>query len=129
MYHLKLIKGKSYWGIVKATEEKPDVYVREKEQADRLVASGHFILVNQEEAEAEGKAAEPDMVMEEYAEAEEAESTSEIVSLQKKTKDELIAYAGLKGIDITGCTKKDEILQKILQEIAKASAARDALRN
>lgn len=127
MYHLKLIKGKSYWGIVKATEEKPDVYVREKEQADRLVASGHFILVNQEEAEAE--AAEPDMAMEEYAETEEAESTSEIVSLQKKTKDALIAYAGLKGIDITGCTKKDEILQKILQEIARASAARDALRN
>ena len=33
MYHLRLVKGKTYWGIVKASEEKPDVFVQEKEKA------------------------------------------------------------------------------------------------
>lgn len=46
MYHLRLTKGKSYWGIVRATEKQPDVYVSEKEKADRLIATGHFTLID-----------------------------------------------------------------------------------
>ena len=39
MYHLRLCKALSYMGIVRATRDKPDVYVQEKEQADSLVKS------------------------------------------------------------------------------------------
>ena len=52
-----------------------------------------------------------------------------MVELQKKTKDELVAYAGMKGIDLTGCSKKDEIFQRIVQELARADEARNFLRN
>lgn len=59
----------------------------------------------------------------------EKESPSVMVELQKKTKDELVAYAGMKGIDLTGCNKKDEIFQRIVQELARADEARNFLRN
>ena len=42
MYRLRLIKGRTYWGIVKVSAEQPIVEVKEKEAADRLVESGYF---------------------------------------------------------------------------------------
>ena len=50
------------------------------------------------------------------------------MELQKKNKSELIEYADKKGIDITGCKTKDDIYQKIVEAIARAEAARAALR-
>lgn len=130
MYHLKLVKGRTYWGIVKASAKEPDVYVEEKEKADSLVASGFFVLAGQEEA---GSGKKDVQISEEgtpddyFAEPEE-EEPSLLVELQGKTKDELVTYAKSKGIDLTGCGKKDEILQRILQELARADQVRESLR-
>lgn len=45
MYHLKLIKGLSYCGLVEATQKKPDVIIEDKATADAAVATGYFELV------------------------------------------------------------------------------------
>lgn len=72
MYHLKLVKGASYTGIVSATAKKPDVFVDSKAKADAAIASGFFELVEDEkpakkvespeEAPAESAAAAPKVV-------------------------------------------------------------------
>lgn len=46
MYHVKLIKGASYTGIVSATKANPDVFIEDKETADKALATGYFELVN-----------------------------------------------------------------------------------
>lgn len=48
MFHLRLCKGLSYMGIVRATKAEPDVYVPEEEKAKALVASGYFEMVTSE---------------------------------------------------------------------------------
>lgn len=53
MYRLKLIKALSYSGIVTATKTKPFVIVPEKEQAEYLVSTGYFELVEGEGATTE----------------------------------------------------------------------------
>lgn len=45
-YHLKLIRGLSYSGIVSATRQKPDVYVEDEAIAKAAVASGYFRIVS-----------------------------------------------------------------------------------
>lgn len=135
MFHLRLRKGLSYFGIVRATRDKPDVYVQEKEQADSLVKSGYFELVGNTEAEVKRTLAVKEEKPEEDgadlfgddAEEDEPQERPELIELQGKTKAELTEYANNKGIDITGCKTKDEILQKITEAIARAVAAREAL--
>ena len=45
MYHIRLCKGLSYIGVVKATRKEPDVFVQDKATADAAVASGYFELL------------------------------------------------------------------------------------
>lgn len=134
MYHLRLSKGKSYWGVVRATEKEPDVYIEEKDRADYLVRSGYFVLVDESE-KGETKRKEPggeagpeenDFFSDEPL--EEAQEKPIIVELQAMTKAELSEYAEKNGIEITGCKTKDDIFQKIIDAIARAEDARAALR-
>lgn len=41
-YHLRLIKAKSYTGIVTATAKKPDVYVTDVDTYTAALATGYF---------------------------------------------------------------------------------------
>ena len=41
-YHLKLVKALSYYGLVEATREHPDVYVEDEATAKAALASGYF---------------------------------------------------------------------------------------
>ncbi len=52
-YHLKLTKALSYCGVVTATKEKPDVYIDDRDVADKAVATGYFELVESEESKLE----------------------------------------------------------------------------
>lgn len=136
MYHLRLCKAKSYMGIVCATQAKPDVYVSEKQQADALVESGYFVLegesendnpeLKKETGNEEGKKDAENVDL--FDEANEVEEDSLLIELQTMSKAELVNYADKNGIDLTGCNKKDEIYAKIVEFIAKADAARAALR-
>lgn len=134
MYHLKLCKAKSYMGIVCATESKPDVYVPEKQQADKLVASGYFVLVSEEENTTNEIVREEVSKVEDtepeslFEEPDEGGEDSPLVELQTKSKAELVEYANKNGIDLTGCNKKDEIYSQIIESIARADSVRDMLR-
>lgn len=135
MYHLRLIKGKSYWGIVKASEDKPDVFVEEKAKVEKLVSTGYFLLVDEEPAGAgllarniEAEVIDDGDIFGEESEEEEVGEKPIIIELNAKTKAELAEYADKNGIDITGCKTKDDISQKIIEDMARAEAARQALR-
>lgn len=45
MYHLRLIKARSYCGAVEATRQNPDVFVEDGAVALSAVASGYFKLI------------------------------------------------------------------------------------
>ena len=131
MFHLRLCKGLSYLGIVRATKAEPDVYVQEEEKANSLVASGYFEMVTSEAEKNQPlagtiKDTETDENMFGEAESDEGQEESELMELQKKSKPELIEYANVAGIDITGCKTKDDIYQKIVETIAKVAASRAA---
>ena len=57
MYRVKLVKGRSYTGAVKATKENPFADVPNKDTAEDLVASGYFELVPEEKAKPKTKKA------------------------------------------------------------------------
>lgn len=134
MFHLRLCKGLSYFGIVRATKAEPDVFVQEEEKAKALVTTGYFERVSNEAEFSQpqpvtGEQENPtDDLFEEGTGEDEQQGDPELMELQKKNKAELIAYAGQNGIDITGCKTKDDIYQKIVEAIARAAAARAALR-
>lgn len=86
---VKLIKGLSYmYNGVNATKDKAIECT--KVDGDYLIDTGRFTLV----------------------EADNEETTVE-KALEKMTKSELTAYAAENGIDISGCEKKEDILETI----------------
>lgn len=140
MYHLRLIKGKSYWGIVKASEDSPDVYVTEKDQADRLVSSGHFVMLDSAEesgenmfqngcADTDGAEDELDMLGDAYGEADAESGLLSVTEMKGKTKAELIEYTKQNGIDVAGCRTKDDITDRITEALERAAVARQELRD
>lgn len=140
MYHLRLIKGKSYWGIVKASENSPDVYVPEKSQADRLLASGHYVMIGssgdlggdmpQDRCMDTDNAEDEYNMFEDVYGGEDAEDGIHPVTwMQDKTKAELIEYAEQNGIDVAGCRTKNDITDRIIKALERAAAARQELRD
>ena len=99
MYHLKLIKGLSYFGVVKATSKSPDVFVKEKADADKAVATGYFRLVVGTEQNPE-----PQADSKKYEKAE----------LEAMTMEQLKAPAATSGVKNTRGMKKDDIINDIL---------------
>lgn len=79
MAHLRLIKGRSYTGEVKATREKPDVFTDDEATANALVASGYFSRVDKPKAE--GKI--PDEMTEVKPEAEPEKPAEETATTSK----------------------------------------------
>lgn len=133
MYRLKLIKGRTYWGAgVKASQEKPFVEVETIEHAEKLVKTGYFAMDESVQTSNSGGvnvAGAEDFDFSVDDEEEAAEEDSVLAELQKKKKDELVKYASEHGIDITGCKTRDDIISKIFEALARASVARDAIRN
>lgn len=141
MYRIRLIKGLSYTdGKINATKAKPDVDVEEKADAIRYVNTGFFVLVeeqaktdaDQERVEGGKEEAAADQEgAADYFDADlfqEPEKPDLATVLQGKTVEELKAYAKGVSIDLTGLTKKQEIIDRIVEEQAKTDAARAALR-
>lgn len=98
MAKVKLIKARSYNGVVKATSEQPVVDVSE-EDAQALVATGYF---------------EPctSVVADEQKDKSE-EGTPDYEALSEMTKAELLKYAKENDIDVEGCKTKADILEAI----------------
>ena len=99
MAKVKLIKARSYSGIVRATAKQPIVDVSD-EEAQALVATGYFVPCT--------IAAGPDV-----SEDENGESMPDYEALSEMAKAELVSYAESNGIDIEGCKTKADILEAI----------------
>ena len=100
-YHLRLVKGLSYYGVVKATKQRPDVYVDDEATATAAVASGYFRLV------APGAPAQPQPKSEPGK------------ALEDMTVPELETYAAYKGVSLKGITKKADIIAKLKEELGE----------
>lgn len=105
MYHLRLIKGRSYSGVVSATKEHPDVFEDDKATVDKAVASGYFEIVEAIEAD----------VIEQDDFVKETEVNKK--PLENMTVNELEICAAYYGISLKGLTKKTDILAKLRSEI------------
>ena len=101
MFHLRLCKGLSYLGIVRATKAEPDVYVPEEEKAKALVASGYFEMVTSEAEKIQpltGDTEKAESVTDMFEEETEDETQGdpELLELQKKK----ILIKNLKSITV-----------------------------
>lgn len=100
MFHLKLCKGLSYSGIVSATKENPDVFVEEERTALAAVSTGYFRLLEVSALEEEDS---------------QQTLTGPVTVLDVKTLAELKEYAKENGIELSGATKKEDVLAAIIQ--------------
>ncbi|MCX4265954.1 MAG: hypothetical protein OSJ64_03955 [Firmicutes bacterium] len=95
MYHLRLIKGLSYAGVVKATRKSPDVFMEDKATADKAVASGYFELLEIDEPSAVPK-------------------PLDTASLEAMKGEELKKLAADLGVDVQGLKTKAEYITAIV---------------
>lgn len=136
--HLRLIKGLSYDGVVRASAAHPDVFVDDPEKYTALLESGYFealpdahtvtgFLGEMDEEQLDKLADDMgvDTTGKDKAEvvAAVAEEPVEAPDISKMKLDELKEFAEDNGIDLTGCTTKASILQKIREYEADAAAA------
>jgi len=90
MYRVKLIKGRSYTGAIRATKDEPFVDVEDKAIADAAVATGYF----------------------EFVEAEGGDDNA-VTDISKMTVPQLEQYAKDNNIDLGGATRKADIIKAI----------------
>lgn len=98
-YHLKLVKALSYYGVIKATREHPDVFVEDEATAKAAVASGYFRVV-----EGETEPAEPEPEREPYTKEQ----------LDEMTVEQLKEVASEVGVTETKGFKKSDFVDAIL---------------
>ena len=128
MYHLRLKMGKSYHGIVSATEKEPDIYTEDEDIYVRALATGYFEDAGPvAQAQPGAKAPEPEAIMPE-PETDTGYAEEHATELAKMTVAELKQYAGIKGITLKSETNKKSILKSITEAEEKADEAREALR-
>lgn len=136
MYRIRLVKGLSYTdGKISATRKKPDVLVEEKADVLRYVGTGFFVLAEEQvkaDTTREETAAQEgtDDIFDDdlFQEPEELEKPDLTTELQKRNVDDLKAYAKVVGVDLTGLSKKQDIINRIVENQVKTDAARAALR-
>lgn len=109
MFHLKLIKGLSYTGVVEATKKKPDVFTEDKAIADKAVASGYFKLVGEEN---------PVQPTPQTAHLDKGQ-------LEEMKFDDLKKLAADMGIDTAGLKKKADLVEAIAAEEVIPGPAED----
>ena len=121
--HLRLIKGLSYDGVVRASAAHPDVFLDDPEKYTALLESGYFEALP--DAHTVTGHLDADTTGKDKAEvvAAVAEEPVEVPDISKMKLDELKEFAEDNGIDLTGCTTKASILQKIREYEADAAAA------
>lgn len=106
MVKIELIRGMSYKdGHIFVTKEKPEICVEDMATAKHYADTGFFKIL---------------------AEAGATDALEQ--ELNSMTVAELKSYASVRGIDITGLSKKAELVEHISAEQKKADEARALLR-
>lgn len=101
MARLRLIKARSYNGLVRATANAPFVDVDTDKDAQALVATGYFEVCGKSVPSAGS------------SEVEDGGSSPDYDALSAMTKAELTAYAESNSINIEDCKTKADILEAI----------------
>jgi len=123
MYHLKLIKGRSYTGAVKATKAAPDVFTEDEGKYRAALESGFFVEIKDAPAAPPaGAPASPEEPGQQDPPNPEPPAPEE-PGIDKMTEKQLRQYAEENGISLTGCSTKGEVLQKIKEHEADVAAA------
>lgn len=105
-YHLKLVKGLSYHGVIFATVKNPDVYTDDKAIADKAVSSGYFVLEN-------------DVNDDSIFDTKELTAADEnIEDISCLTIRELKTYAKEHNIDVSHCENRADYVNAI-KEVKK----------
>ena len=124
MKRLKLIKGLSFH-MMNFSCKKGEPFCVDDEKAEELMATGPFEMLGvvSESLKTEGNG-EPDKkqspVPEDYQNPDDgAELTAELI--EKMKKDELIALAAEKDIDIKDCNNNEERMEKIKEALGLVS--------
>ena len=124
--HLRLIKGLSYDGVVRASAAHPDVFVDDPEKYTALLESGYFEALpdaytvtghldtgflgemDEEQLDKLADVMGVDTTGKDKAEgvAAVAEEPVEVPDISKMKLDELKEFAEDNGIDLTGCTNE-----------------------
>lgn len=109
MFHLKLIKALSYYGIVKATKKNPDVYTDDKAVADAAVATGFFELVESPAQQDTQPEAEP-------------EEREEGKTLEEMTVAEIETFATYHGVSLKGINTKAKKIAHLRETLGDKAA-------
>lgn len=139
MVKIELIRGMSYKdGHIFATKEKPEICVEDMATAKHYADTGFFkILAETGMTDAAGTSLEDEFPADLFTPPadEETEPIAETGTtdameqeLNSMTVAELKSYASIRGIDITGLSKKAELVEHISAEQKKADEARALLR-
>lgn len=122
-YHLQLIKGRSYTGVVSATRKNPDVIVEDEAVAKAAVATGYFqlvetIKVTEITMEKNSEEATPDDSIEVVptafgASGEPTHGHLDYTSLMAMKLEELKDLAAEMQIDTTGLRTKSDFAKAI----------------
>lgn len=114
MFRLRLIKGLSYSnGKIKATQKEPEVSIENEEEAEKVIETGFFELISKDvQIEEETEEETADVQAEEETEDVQAEEETSI-NFGEMTLVQLKSYAAQHSIDITGLSKKAELLMVI----------------
>ena len=140
MAKIELIRGMSYKdGHIFVTKEKPEICVEDMATAKHYADTGFFKILAEAGATdaATGTSLEDEFPADLFTPPEdeepkpiaEAGATDALEQeLNSMTVAELKSYASVRGIDITGLSKKAELVEHISAEQKKADEARALLR-
>lgn len=116
MFHLRLIKGLSYDGAVRASAGAPDVFTDDPEKYKAALKSGYFKAIQDVPAAPdEGASGEPKTLRGHLDPAQ----------LSTMSEETLAKLAGDMGLDVSGLKNKEELVAVISGEEVFAPAAPD----
>ena len=116
MFHLRLIKGLSYDGAVRASVGAPDVFTDDPEKYKAALESGYFKAIQDAPAATdESKGGEP----------ENLKGHLDPAQLETMSEEALTKLAGEMGLDVAGLKTKEEVVAAISGEEVYAPVATD----
>ncbi len=120
MYHLKLIKGRSYRGVVSASAARPDVLTDDREKYEAALKTGYFKAVEGAPAATDdGKdttGEKPGETLVGHLDPEQLATMSE---------EDLAKLAEDMGLDVSGLDTKEALVKAIASEEVQAPATDD----
>lgn len=125
VHTLKLIKGRSYYGAVRASWDNPVIKVDDETAYQEAMKSGYFADISGDRDSNSKIPADPDKGA---GQGKEKDSDDSVSKFNGMTVEELKTYADFNGIDLKGAKTKAKIIAEIMLAEAHADEVRNSLR-